>query len=130
MGDKKFVAATGDNAAENWIIASFGMDQDGKEYFVTSYYMKSDEIACYSEGAKADAELVAKLLNLYFKGDFRSDMMKAAMKLEDYFNPDDVEKESTKNIMMKRQQALLPFKIKDDMKNARNTKDATAGHET
>ena len=124
MSDKKFVAATGDNAAENWIIASFGMDEDGKEYFVTSYYMKSDEIACYSEGAKADAELVAKLLNLYFKGDFRSDMMKAAMKLEDYFNPE-VEKENTN-------QTKLPFKeitFKGN-RNARNTKDATAGHET
>ena len=123
MSDRKFIAATSDKAAENWIIASFGMDEDGKEYFVTSYYLKADEVAQYSDGAKADAELVAKLLNLYFKGDFRSDMMKAAMQLEDYFNPDEVEKESTK-------QTLLPFKIKDDMKNARNTKDATAGHET
>ena len=120
MSDKKFVAATGDNAAENWIIASFGMDEDGKEYFVTSYYMKSDEIAQYSDGAKADAELVAKLLNLYFKGDFRSDMMKAAMKLEDIFNPAEVEKENTN-------QTKLPFK---GNRNARNTKDATAGHET
>ena len=124
MSDRKFIAATSDKAAENWIIASFGMDEDGKEYFVTSYYLKADEVAQYSDGAKADAELVARLLNLYFKGDFRSDMMKAAMKQEDFFNPDDVEKESTKNIMMKRQQTLLPFKIKDDMKNARNTKDA------
>ena len=60
MGDKKFVAVASDKAAENWIIASFGMDEDGKEYFVTSYYMKADEVAQYSDGAKADAELVAK----------------------------------------------------------------------
>jgi len=109
MDDKKFIAATSDKAAENWIIASFGMDEDGKEYFVTSYYLKADEVAQYSDGAKADAELVARLLNLYFKGDFRSDMMKAAMKLEDCFNPDEVEK--TKN-MMKRQQSFqikIPF---------------------
>jgi len=72
MDDKKFIAATSDKAAENWIIASFGMDEDGKEYFVTSYYLKADEVAQYSDGAKADAELVARLLNLYFKGDFRS----------------------------------------------------------
>jgi len=118
MSDRKFIAvATSDKAAENWIIASFGMDQDGKEYFVTSYYMKADEIAQYSDGAKADAELVAKLLNLYFKGDFRSDMMKAAMQVEDFFNPDEVEKESTN-------QTKLPFK---GNRNARNTKNATAG---
>ena len=116
MDDKKFIAATSDKAAENWIIASFGMDEDGKEYFVTSYYLKADEVAQYSDGAKADAELVARLLNLYFKGDFRSDMMKAAMQLEDCFNPDEVEK--TKNMMstvpflMKRQQSFqikIPF---------------------
>ena len=114
MSDRKFIAVASDKAAENWIIASFGMDEDGKEYFVTSYYLKADEVAQYSDGAKADAELVARLLNLYFKGDFRSDMMKAAMKLEDCFNPDEVEKENP-------DQTKLPFK---GIENARNTKDA------
>jgi len=54
------------NIGKNWFVANFGTEtDDDTEYILTSNNMYCDEFACYSEGAKADAELVAKLLNLY-----------------------------------------------------------------
>jgi len=55
-----------ENRGINWFVADFGEDGDGKHYILTSNNMHADEFSCYSEGAKADAELVAKLLNCHF----------------------------------------------------------------
>jgi len=61
-----FIVDVEENTGKNWLVANFGADiEDGKTYIVTSNHMHADEFYCYSQGAKFDAELVAKLLNLY-----------------------------------------------------------------
>ena len=54
-----------DKLGDNWLIADFG-DKDGKNYWVTTNCIRGTELVNVSRGAKADAELVAKLLNEYW----------------------------------------------------------------
>ena len=55
---------TMENSGVNWMIAEFGED-DGKQYILTTSNIHASEFHNYSNGAKADAELVAKLLNAH-----------------------------------------------------------------
>jgi len=59
-----------ENAGDNWFIADFGVDDDGKNYILTTNYIHASELYMVSGGAKADAELVAELLNEYFTKKF------------------------------------------------------------
>lgn len=58
-----FKVDTIENSGDNWLIADFGVDQDGKHYILTTNQVHASELHQYSGGAKADAELVCKLLN-------------------------------------------------------------------
>ena len=60
-----FMADTTENIGDNWMIAEFGEDEDGKQHILTTSNVHASELHNYSDGAKADAELVAKLLNAY-----------------------------------------------------------------
>ena len=60
-----FKVDTIENAGNNWLIADFGTDTDGKHYILTTNYVHASEFTTYSGGAKEDAELVCKLLNEY-----------------------------------------------------------------
>jgi len=57
-----------ENIGENWFLANFGMDGDGNEYILTTNHIHASEVGHVSQGAKADCELVAKLLNAYYNG--------------------------------------------------------------
>ena len=57
-----------ENVGENWLIADFGKDEDGKHYILTTNYIHASELMLYSMGAKEDCRLVSQLLNKHFKG--------------------------------------------------------------
>lgn len=57
-----------ENLGDNWLIADFGADYDGENYILTTDHIHATEVGYLSDGAKADAELCAKLLNLYHNG--------------------------------------------------------------
>ncbi len=63
-----FKVDTIENVGENWLVANFGMDEDGKEYILTTNYVHASEYGLVSDGAKGDCELVAALLNAYRNG--------------------------------------------------------------
>ena len=56
------------NIGKNWFIADFGLDPDGNEYILTTDNVRASEVGAVSGGAKKDAELCARLLNLYHNG--------------------------------------------------------------
>lgn len=57
-----------ENVGENWLIADFGVDNDGEQYILTTESIHLSELHEFSQGAKADCELVARLLNAYVNG--------------------------------------------------------------
>lgn len=63
---KPFKVDVMDNFGDNWLIADFGVDVDGKTYILTTDHVHASEYHIFSEGPKADAELVATLLNEHF----------------------------------------------------------------
>lgn len=63
----KFKVSNSDDVGENWTLISCGMDEDGKYYYVTTDHVHASELYQYSQGAKADAELIVKLLNEYYE---------------------------------------------------------------
>ena len=65
-----FKVDTIDNIGDNWMIADFGVDQDGKHYILTTDHVHASELHQYSDGPKNDAEMVCKLLNENFIGYF------------------------------------------------------------
>ena len=65
---KLFKVDTMDNFGNNWMVANFGAEDDGKEYILTTDSVHCSEYAGITRGAKGDAELVAKLLNAYHNG--------------------------------------------------------------
>jgi hypothetical protein len=65
--DDIFIVDTVENTGDNWLIAYFGTDDDGKTYILTTDHVHASELSAYSRGAKADAELVARLLNEYYR---------------------------------------------------------------
>jgi len=56
------------NMGANWWVADFGLDEDGNEYCITTDNVHASELPAISQGAKSDAELCAKLLNMYHNG--------------------------------------------------------------
>lgn len=66
-----FKADISENIGQNWFIANFGMDEDGNEYILTTDHVHASEVGHVSDGAKADCELVATLLNMYHTGQIR-----------------------------------------------------------
>ena len=61
-----YFKATSNNDGENWLVADFGTDADGKNYVLTTDHIRASEVGAVSGGAKFDAELVARLLNEYY----------------------------------------------------------------
>lgn len=61
-----FKVDTMDNVGENWLIADFGVDRDNKHYILTTDRIPCSELHAFADGSKADAELVARLLNEHF----------------------------------------------------------------
>ena len=61
-----FKADIQDNRGENWWLADFGVDENGKEYILTTNNVRASEAGFVSHGAKSDCELCAKLLNAYY----------------------------------------------------------------
>lgn len=55
------------NIGDNWMVADFGADADGKHYILTTDHLHASEAGEFTEGAKADAELVCKLLNDHYR---------------------------------------------------------------
>lgn len=53
------------NVGDNWLIADFGMDQDGKHYILVTDRIHASDLHMVSGGAKEDAERVCALLNEY-----------------------------------------------------------------
>ena len=64
-GRKLFEVDIVENLGDNWLIADFGKDEDGKNYILTTTDIHVSEFADVSSGAKGDAELVCRLLNRY-----------------------------------------------------------------
>ena len=54
------------NSGENWLVADFGVDEDGEHYILTTDRVRASEYGDVSRGAKGDCELVARLLNLNY----------------------------------------------------------------
>lgn len=63
---KIFKVDTIENAGENWLIADFGCDGN-THYIITTDHVHASEMYLFSEGGKADAELVCRLLNEYYE---------------------------------------------------------------
>jgi len=57
------------NSGDNWLVADFGVDHDGEHYILTTENVRASEVGAITDGAKADCELVARLLNAYHKGE-------------------------------------------------------------
>ena len=57
------------NMGVNWFIADFGLDPDGNEYILTTNDIRASEVGMLSGHARGDAELCAKLLNMYHNGE-------------------------------------------------------------
>ena len=64
------------NMGENWFIADFGLDPDGNEYILTTDNVRASEVGLLSGHAKGDAELCARLLNLYHNGQIDLEALK------------------------------------------------------
>ena len=64
MSDDDFIAVPAEAAGDNWLICT-GRDFGGKNWFVTTNHIHASDLNLYSHGAKADAELIARLLNWY-----------------------------------------------------------------
>lgn len=62
----KFKVAVGEEAADNWPICWTGQGQDGKHYNVATNQIHASELHQFSQGAAADAALIARLLNWYY----------------------------------------------------------------
>lgn len=96
MTQDPFQVETRDNYGEDFDYCFFGTDYDGKDYRIILEYPKAEHMGIISEGARANCELVAKLLNAYYgyiidtgkirdyamglgiPGDDQSDLFKAA----------------------------------------------------
>lgn len=59
-----------ENIGENWMIADFGADEDGKHYILTTDHVRCSEYHEISGGAKYDAELVCRLLKEHYRKEF------------------------------------------------------------
>lgn len=66
-----FKADIEENSGVNWLIADFGMDDDGKIYILTTDNVHASECHIISKGAKGDCELVVKLLNAYYNNQIK-----------------------------------------------------------
>ena len=67
MSNKRlFIATPISNASDNWLICSTGVEMTGIEWFVTTHNIHASDLNLYSQGAKADAELIARLLSWYY----------------------------------------------------------------
>ena len=62
-----FVVDTIENMGDNWMIADFGTDIDGKHYILTTNCINASRLHIVSGGAKADADKVCKLLNAHIE---------------------------------------------------------------
>jgi hypothetical protein len=61
-----FKVDTIENVGDNWLIADFGVDEDGKHYILTTNRVHASE--AYQLGTvKEQIELVCLLLNEYYK---------------------------------------------------------------
>lgn len=62
-----FKSDRSENLGINWFIASFGMEPTGgSDHILTTDDVHASEVGRFSGGAKADCELVARLLNAYY----------------------------------------------------------------
>ncbi len=52
-----------ENQGENWMIADFLTEEDGKNYILTTNRVHASEAYMFTRGAKADAEFICELLN-------------------------------------------------------------------
>lgn len=71
MSDKYFRVDVKENSGDNWPIADFGVDEDGKHYILTTNNVRASNYPDVSKGAKGDAELCAELLNAYYNNNFK-----------------------------------------------------------
>ena len=55
------------NIGDNWLIADFGVDEDGEHYILTTDRVRSSESGEVMLGAKGDAELVCRLLKEHYR---------------------------------------------------------------
>ena len=63
MKDIFRVAKGGNDAGEDWLICYTGTDENGVNYYVVTNQIHASELHNISSGPKADAELIASLLN-------------------------------------------------------------------
>jgi uncharacterized protein (DUF427 family) len=61
-----FIAASGQDAANNWLICWTGQDDSGAHWNVTTNDIRASDLAAFSHGPQADAELIARLLSWYY----------------------------------------------------------------
>lgn len=81
---REIFKATKDFDGSNWLIASFGDDQDGNSWYVTTDGVHASELPDYSEGADSDAKLIADLLNKHYspaRAELKQDVQKILNKL-------------------------------------------------
>ena len=56
------------DGTDGWPIANFGVEsEDDRSYFVVTCGVRASQLHAVSGGAKADAELVCRLLNEHFE---------------------------------------------------------------
>ena len=78
MSDDDFIAVPAEAASDNWLICSTGRDFGGKDWFVTTNHIHASDLNLYSQGAKADAELIARLLNWYYNNENAESILQKA----------------------------------------------------
>lgn len=62
-----FKVDTHEHIGENWLMADFGRDYDGKSYIIVTDHLHASEAGEFTRGAKEDAELVCRLLNNHYR---------------------------------------------------------------
>ena len=65
--EEYFIVEKGKKIGDNWFMC-FGDYYDGEKYAVCTNHICASEMTQYIRDAKQDAELVCKLLNMYFNG--------------------------------------------------------------
>ncbi len=65
----KFRKATGEESGDNWLICWTGTDATGENWNVTTDHVHASELYEYTRGAEGDAELIARLLDMYYAGE-------------------------------------------------------------
>lgn len=63
---QKLFKAAGNNAGDDWLLCWTGQDNKGEHWNVVTDHMHGSKAIEYLQGAKQDAELIARLMNWYY----------------------------------------------------------------